>query len=170
MTLDTHDHTHGPGCGHTAIRHGDHVDYLHDGELHHHGGEGVEACDLETGRHAIERDHERLSVGFAGAEKSQHPKEIVYEEIAHSGARRAILPRASFLTTTSLIATRGCHNRCGFCYLATDGLRMPYRMRDPAQVAAEFLADTDDSFTLTVFEAFELGKLANRIVFPDVLD
>jgi radical SAM superfamily enzyme YgiQ (UPF0313 family) len=55
--------------------------------------------------------------------------------------RRAILPRRSFLTTTSLIATRGCHNRCGFCYLATDGLRMPYRMRDPRQIAAEFAAD-----------------------------
>lgn len=55
--------------------------------------------------------------------------------------RRALLPRRSFLTTTSLIATRGCHNRCGFCYLATDGLRMPYRMRDPAQIAAEFEAD-----------------------------
>jgi radical SAM superfamily enzyme YgiQ (UPF0313 family) len=55
--------------------------------------------------------------------------------------RRKILPRESFLTTTSLIATRGCHNRCGFCYLATDGLRMPYRMRDPAHVAAEFAAD-----------------------------
>lgn len=55
--------------------------------------------------------------------------------------RRSILPRRSFLTTTSLIATRGCHNRCGFCYLATDGLRMPYRMRDPKQIAAEFLMD-----------------------------
>lgn len=55
--------------------------------------------------------------------------------------RRSILPRRSFLTTTSLIATRGCHNRCGFCYLATDGLRMPYRMRDPRQVVAEFVAD-----------------------------
>jgi hypothetical protein len=55
--------------------------------------------------------------------------------------RRSILPRRSFLTTTSLIATRGCHNRCGFCYLATDGLRVPYRMRDPHQVAEEFLAD-----------------------------
>jgi radical SAM superfamily enzyme YgiQ (UPF0313 family) len=55
--------------------------------------------------------------------------------------RRAILPRKSFLTTASLIATRGCHNRCGFCYLATDGLRMPYRMRDPKQIAAEFEAD-----------------------------
>jgi radical SAM superfamily enzyme YgiQ (UPF0313 family) len=55
--------------------------------------------------------------------------------------RRSILPRKSFLTTSSLIATRGCHNRCGFCYLATEGLRMPYRMRDPAQIAAEFEAD-----------------------------
>src|SRR5438105_3942404 len=55
--------------------------------------------------------------------------------------RRSILPRHSFLTTTSLIATRGCHNRCGFCYLATDGLRMPYRMRDPDQIAAEFVSD-----------------------------
>ena len=55
--------------------------------------------------------------------------------------RRELLPRKSFLTTTSLIATRGCHNRCGFCYLATDGLMMPYRMRDPEQVVAEFLAD-----------------------------
>ena len=55
--------------------------------------------------------------------------------------RRDLLPRRSFLTTTSLIATRGCHNRCGFCYLATDGLRMPYRVRDPAQIVAELRAD-----------------------------
>lgn len=54
---------------------------------------------------------------------------------------RSLVPRQSFLTTSSLIATRGCHNRCGFCYLATDGLRMPYRLRNPAQIAAEFEAD-----------------------------
>ncbi|HVP45327.1 MAG TPA: radical SAM protein [Bryobacteraceae bacterium] len=59
----------------------------------------------------------------------------------HPAPRRSLLPRKSFLTTTSLIATRGCHNRCGFCYLATDGLHMPYRMREPAQIAAEFDAD-----------------------------
>ena len=39
--------------------------------------------------------------------------------------RRDLLPRESFLTTTSVIATRGCHNRCDFCYLATEGLHMP---------------------------------------------
>ncbi len=57
--------------------------------------------------------------------------------------RREILPDNGFLTPMSLIATRGCHNRCGFCYLATDGLRMPYRMRRPEQVAAEFGASDE---------------------------
>jgi zinc transport system permease protein len=28
-------HVHGPSCGHESIRHGDHVDYLVDGHLHH---------------------------------------------------------------------------------------------------------------------------------------
>ena len=55
--------------------------------------------------------------------------------------RRSILPRESFLTTTSVIATRGCHNRCGFCYLSTEGLDMPYQVRDPEQVVAEIEAD-----------------------------
>jgi radical SAM superfamily enzyme YgiQ (UPF0313 family) len=73
-----------------------------------------------------------------------HPKYHAMYENAYRddpSPRRAILARKSFLTTASLIATRGCHNRCGFCYLATDGLRMPYRMRDPEQIAAEFAAD-----------------------------
>ncbi len=52
--------------------------------------------------------------------------------------RRDLLPRRSFLTSASLIATRGCHNRCGFCYLATDGLRIPYQTLDAAQVVEQF--------------------------------
>ena len=55
--------------------------------------------------------------------------------------RRDLLPRDGFLTTSSVIATRGCHNRCGFCYLSTDGLHMPYRLRDAEQVVAELKAD-----------------------------
>ncbi|MFE0019451.1 hypothetical protein [Amycolatopsis sp. NPDC059021] len=31
---ETHRHTHGPGCGHDAVLHDDHVDYVHDGHLH----------------------------------------------------------------------------------------------------------------------------------------
>ncbi len=50
---------------------------------------------------------------------------------------RQILPRRSFLTTASINATRGCHNKCRFCYMATDGLRQPYSKRDVEQVVAE---------------------------------
>jgi hypothetical protein len=32
------DHVHGPGCGHPAIPHGDHVDYLVNGHLHNPHG------------------------------------------------------------------------------------------------------------------------------------
>jgi zinc transport system permease protein len=36
---ERHGHEHGPGCGHVAIEHGDHVDYIHDGHRHAvHGG------------------------------------------------------------------------------------------------------------------------------------
>jgi len=52
--------------------------------------------------------------------------------------RRDLIPKESFLTTTSLIATRGCHNRCGFCYLSTEGLFMPYRVREPRDIARQF--------------------------------
>jgi hypothetical protein len=38
---DGHDHDHGPGCGHTAVRHDGHTDYLHDGCLHHPHGDHV---------------------------------------------------------------------------------------------------------------------------------
>ena len=32
-------HQHGAGCGHHAVPHGDHVDYLVDGHLHHPHGD-----------------------------------------------------------------------------------------------------------------------------------
>jgi radical SAM superfamily enzyme YgiQ (UPF0313 family) len=62
-----------------------------------------------------------------------------YEE--EPSPRRDILSRGSFLTTTSLIATRGCRHRCKFCYLSTRGIRMPYQCRRVEQVALEFERD-----------------------------
>ncbi len=44
MSCSHHDHsghTHGTGCGHTAVKHGDHVDHLHDGHLHHTAADGT---------------------------------------------------------------------------------------------------------------------------------
>jgi hypothetical protein len=45
-THEPHDHVHGPGCGHTAVRHGDHVDYLHDGHLHHAHEGHIDECAI----------------------------------------------------------------------------------------------------------------------------
>jgi radical SAM superfamily enzyme YgiQ (UPF0313 family) len=92
-------------------------------------GEGVQTWprilrDVEAGR---------LQPAYRGSYKTPYRDD--------PAPRRSLLDRDSFLTTTSVIATRGCHNRCGFCYLATDGLHMPYHVRDPEQVAAEIRAD-----------------------------
>ncbi len=80
-----------------------------------------------------------VEVGLPAAEVRRRPTRATIARTPRRGDR--FCRDKSFLTTTSLIATRGCHNRCGFCYLATEGLRMPYRMRDPGQIAAEFVAD-----------------------------
>ena len=45
---ENHPHEHGPNCGHTAIKHGDHVDYIHDGHLHHMHGDHVDEHTLEV--------------------------------------------------------------------------------------------------------------------------
>ena len=98
--------------------------------------------------------------------------------------RREILPRWAFLTTASLIATRGCHNRCGFCYLSTRGLKLPYQMRDPAQVADEFRATgqpyavfidnnlgSDRRYLHTLCEALQpLDRIWSAAVTIDVTD
>jgi radical SAM superfamily enzyme YgiQ (UPF0313 family) len=113
------------------------------------GGLHVLSCPEEAARHA-----DAIAIGDGVqlwprilADVENNSVQPVYRAMYDNGyradpaPRRTLVPRGSFLTTSSLIATRGCHNRCGFCYLATEGLRMPYRMRDPEQVVAEFAAD-----------------------------
>jgi hypothetical protein len=51
-THEPHDHEHGPGCGHTAVRHDGHIDYLHDGCLHHPHGDHVDEHSF-----AVDKDH-----------------------------------------------------------------------------------------------------------------
>ncbi len=51
--------------------------------------------------------------------------------------RRDLVHRRDFLTTTSLIATRGCHNRCDFCYLSTKHSHIPYQCRNIDQLVDE---------------------------------
>jgi hypothetical protein len=45
---EAHAHIHGPGCGHKAVLHGDHVDYLHDGHLHRMHGDHIDEHAIEV--------------------------------------------------------------------------------------------------------------------------
>lgn len=74
----------------------------------------------------------RLAARYVGSYRAPYADE--------PAPRRDLLPRTQFLTTASLIATRGCHNRCGFCYLATADLHMPYQMKPVADVVNEIIA------------------------------
>jgi hypothetical protein len=48
-THGEHAHAHGAGCGHRAIQHESHTDYLHDGHLHHEHGDHVDECRVGSG-------------------------------------------------------------------------------------------------------------------------
>ncbi len=113
------------------------------------GGMHVQACEQEVVPHA-----DAISVGDgvqtwpkiledveAGRLKPRYEAPFDRDYNLDPTPRRDLLPRGHFLTTTSVIATRGCRNRCGFCYLATRGLRLPYRVRDPHDVARQIEAD-----------------------------
>jgi len=74
--------------------------------------------------------------------------------------KRDILPKPSFLTSSSMIATRGCSNRCDFCYLATKGLKVPYSARKPKQIAAEL---RQEKASYAVFTDNNLGMDHNYL-------
>ncbi len=110
------------------------------------GGLHVLSCPAEAAAHA-----DALAVGDgvvtwpriladvdAGFLRSRYEATYDSDYDADPPPRRDLVPRDGFLTSASLIATRGCHNRCGFCYLATDGLRMPYRVRDPRDIRRQW--------------------------------
>jgi radical SAM superfamily enzyme YgiQ (UPF0313 family) len=113
------------------------------------GGLHVLSCPDEAAPHAdalaigdgVQLWPQVLNDVTAGRLQSRYASDFRRPYRDDPAPRRELLPRRSFLTTSSLIATRGCHNRCGFCYLATNGLHMPYLVRDVEQIAAEFAAD-----------------------------
>jgi hypothetical protein len=61
-------HRHGLGCGHTAIRHGDHVDYLNDNRLEHQQGDVVVAHRIEVS----ERNPDRCTPNHRCSEHAGH--------------------------------------------------------------------------------------------------
>lgn len=76
-----HAHRHGPGCGHVAIRHGDHVDYLHDGHLHHMHGDHVDEHAIEVGE--TNPDHCTAGQGHAAHAGHVHGPGCGHEAVPH---------------------------------------------------------------------------------------
>jgi radical SAM superfamily enzyme YgiQ (UPF0313 family) len=122
------------------------------------GGLHVTACPDEASAHAdvvVTGDGvgvwpQVLADLRAGRLRSRYdgsPRSLLFRY--HPRPRRDLLPRTSFLTTSSVIATRGCHNRCDFCCLAIDGLAGPYETRPVAHVVREIL-DQDQPYTVFV--------------------
>jgi len=65
----------------------------------------------------------------------------------HPEPRRDLLPRGAFLTRSSLVATRGCHNRCRFCVLATEGVPMP-RQALPVERVVDAIRAADEPYSV----------------------
>jgi hypothetical protein len=79
---EQHEHRHGKDCGHTAVRHEDHVDYLHDGCLHHQEGDKVSAHVLPVNA----ANPDTCTTGHACAEHEQrhrHGPGCGHEAVPH---------------------------------------------------------------------------------------
>ncbi|MEY4632563.1 MAG: hypothetical protein RIQ81_2683 [Pseudomonadota bacterium] len=85
------DHEHAPGCGHTAIKHEDHTDYLHDGHLHHAGADKKvvehKLADAKTKDHvkaAAEAGHKHgPKCGHEAIQHGSHTDYIVDSKLHH---------------------------------------------------------------------------------------
>lgn len=133
------------------------------------GGMHVLSCPEECAPHA---DAIALGEGVqlwarilkdvdAGTLKRRYTGDYRQPYSAEPAPRRDLLPRGQFLTTSSLIATRGCHNRCDFCYLSTSGLHMPCQRRTVEQVAAEL---QQDGQSYAVFVDNNLGSRPRHLL------
>lgn len=56
-TAEAHEHTHWEECGHEAVLHGDHVDYVHDGHRHAEHGDHWDEHSPDHPDSPLERSH-----------------------------------------------------------------------------------------------------------------
>jgi len=84
-------HKHGENCGHTAIKHADHVDYMHDGHIHNAAASGkvVEhkvrvAASKNHAKAAAENGHTHgVNCGHERIEHGDHSDYVVDGNVHH---------------------------------------------------------------------------------------
>jgi hypothetical protein len=74
----THSHKHGESCGHTAVKHESHVDYLHDGHLH-----GMEKGKQVEHKLAINSKNPAKENPVNHADSHKHGPSCGHEAIPH---------------------------------------------------------------------------------------
>jgi hypothetical protein len=78
------EHQHGAGCGHTAVEHDGHTDYLQDGHLHHRHGDHVDEHVVAVSDTNPE-GHTSAVGGHAG--EHQHGAACGHEAVPHGDHR-----------------------------------------------------------------------------------
>lgn len=72
-THQSHNHEHGPACGHAAVTHDGHTDYLHDGHVHTEHDGHYDECTVTHAAHAPDEAHVN----------HQHGTDCGHEAVAH---------------------------------------------------------------------------------------
>ncbi|KAA9378947.1 hypothetical protein F5972_11980 [Microbispora cellulosiformans] len=80
-----HSHQHGLGCGHVAVPHGDHVDYVHDRCLHKLHEDHVDECEPAT--HSVHSNHDHEHGPACGHVSVPHEDHVDY---IHDGHRHVL--------------------------------------------------------------------------------
>ncbi|MFT6835781.1 MAG: hypothetical protein ACJA0H_001821 [Francisellaceae bacterium] len=74
-----HKHEHQDGCGHTKVKHEDHVDYLHDGHLHHKHGEHYDDHKIE----ASDKNPDQCKPVSKDCDEHKHGADCGHEAVPH---------------------------------------------------------------------------------------
>ena len=95
-------HQHGSHCGHVTVRHGDHVDYVQDGHLHHPEGDRVEEHVIEVS----ERNPIRCTPGVR-CDGHNHGPGCGHEAVPHGDPLTTSWTLVSTIHTANIAMTTG---------------------------------------------------------------
>lgn len=79
-----HEHVHGEGCGHVAVAHGDHTDYLHEGHAHRPHDDHWDECAQDA--HVTHAGHDHQHGPNCGHMAISHGD---HTDFVHDGHRHA---------------------------------------------------------------------------------
>ena len=102
VTHNNHEHKHSSTCGHKAIHHDDHIDYLHENHLHHmHDGHADEHTVSESAKNQSKCTPDHVCKSHEPAHK--HGPSCGHETVPHGS-------HVDFLVAGHL--HHPCNNHC----------------------------------------------------------